>query len=195
MTKIYYIMGKSAVGKDTIYKRIREKIDIKNYTLYTTRPIRVGEKEGVDYFFVTDKEIEKFEKEGMIIESRTYNTVQGPWTYATILDEQLKKQGNILTIGTLESYAKIKKYFEKDKEIQVIPIYITVNNEELKRRAVTREKKQQKPNFEEVERRIKADNIDFSKEKLEQCGITKKETFENYDLETCVDEIIKYICK
>ena len=47
--------------------------------------------------------------------------------------------------------------------------------------------------FEEMERRLKADNIDFSKEKLEKSGITKKETFENYDLDECVNKITNYI--
>ena len=46
MGKIYCIMGKSATGKDTIYKRLLtdEKLHLKKIVTYTTRPIRVGEK-------------------------------------------------------------------------------------------------------------------------------------------------------
>ena len=31
MTNLFYIIGKSATGKDTIYKKIKEKIKIKRY--------------------------------------------------------------------------------------------------------------------------------------------------------------------
>jgi len=44
-----------------------------------------------------------------------------------------------------------------------------------------------------MERRLKADNVDFSEEKLREAGIGAKQTFENYDLDKCVESIIKYI--
>ena len=45
MSKIYYLMGKSSTGKDTIYKELRKRIpQLKNVTIYTTRPRREGEK-------------------------------------------------------------------------------------------------------------------------------------------------------
>lgn len=45
MSKIFYIMGKSSSGKDTIYKKIREKLpQLKRITPYTTRPIREGDR-------------------------------------------------------------------------------------------------------------------------------------------------------
>ena len=50
MGKIFYVMGKSASGKDTIYKELRERIpELKTVVLYTTRPIRAGETNGVEY--------------------------------------------------------------------------------------------------------------------------------------------------
>ena len=54
---------------------------------------------------------------------------------------------------------------------------------------------QAKPNFEEMERRLKADNRDFSAEKLKEAGISEFETFENYDLKKCVNKIIEYVKK
>ena len=55
MGKIYYMMGKSSSGKDTLYKEVRQRCpELKTVTLYTTRPKREGEKDGVEYFFVTD---------------------------------------------------------------------------------------------------------------------------------------------
>lgn len=193
MSNFIYIMGKSASGKDTIYKKIKDKIEIKTYILYTTRPIRDGEEDGIDYHYVSEEQMAKFTQEGRVIESRTYQTVNGPWTYATIEDEQLAQKGDIITVGTLESYRKIKEYYKDKKEIKLLPVYITIDEEERKNRALNREARQTNPNYKEVERRMKADNIDFSEENLKQCEITEKETFENYDLEKCVNEIIQYI--
>ena len=71
MGKIYYMMGKSSSGKDTIYKDIRKDLpELKTLTLYTTRPMREGEKDGVEYYFVTDEILEKYREEGKIIELR-----------------------------------------------------------------------------------------------------------------------------
>lgn len=186
-------MGKSASGKDTIYKKIKENMDVKSYILYTTRPIRTGEKEGIDYHYISEEQMRKLEQEGKVIESRTYQTVQGPWTYATIADEQLEQNGDLLTVGTLESYQKIKEYYKEKEDTKLLPVYITVDEEERKKRAMEREEKQEHPNYHEVERRMKADNIDFSEENLKQAGIEKEQTFENYDLNTCIEKIINYI--
>lgn len=48
MGKIFYIMGKSSSGKDTIYSRLLEdsQLGLSRIVLYTTRPMREGEQEG-----------------------------------------------------------------------------------------------------------------------------------------------------
>ena len=77
MGRIFYIMGKSASGKDKIYKSLLEKTDLKLHRLilYTTRPIRCGEVNGNEYFFVDNAYFEKMLLEGKIIEYRSYETV------------------------------------------------------------------------------------------------------------------------
>ena len=107
--KIFFVMGKSASGKDTIYKRLLEQFpNIKTVTLYTTRPMREGEKEGVEYHFIGAEALEAMESEGRVIEKRTYQTMYGPWSYATVDDGQIDlSQSSYLMIGTLESYESI----------------------------------------------------------------------------------------
>ena len=53
MGKIFYIMGKSASGKDTVYHRLCDdkSLGLHTVTLYTTRPRREGETDGVEYHF------------------------------------------------------------------------------------------------------------------------------------------------
>ena len=56
MGKIFYVMGKSSSGKDTIFKRLEKCLpELKTIVLDTTRPIREGEKDGVEYYFVGGK--------------------------------------------------------------------------------------------------------------------------------------------
>ena len=68
MGKIFYMMGKSSSGKDTVYKEIRKELpELKTLTLYTTRPMREGEKDGVEYYFVSNEILEQYGEEGKII--------------------------------------------------------------------------------------------------------------------------------
>ena len=78
MSNIYYLMGKSSSGKDTIYKRIKElHPELKTVTIYTTRPIREGEKNGKEYYFVNEEKLQQLLDDGKVIELRTYDTVHG----------------------------------------------------------------------------------------------------------------------
>lgn len=191
--KIIHIMGKSSSGKDTIYKILKQKLNLNTYVPYTTRPIRTGEKDGIDYNFITFEEMQnrKNEKNSKVIESRQYNTIYGIWEYATIEDKQFNMDEDILMIGTLESYNKLKLYFENDLSKELIPIYIEVEDGKRLERALKREQEQEKPKYVELCRRFIADDKDFSKENLEKSKIEKK--FINDNLEECVEEIINYI--
>ena len=193
MGKIFYIMGKSSSGKDTIYNRLRidEGLKLSNLILYTTRPMREGEIQGREYHFVTDERFCQLEKEGKVIEARTYQTVYGPWTYFTADDGQMKDtEKSYLGIGTLESYVQLKNYYG---ESRICPVYIEVEDGERLKRAIAREEQQKTPKYEEMCRRFLADAQDFSEEKLQEAGITKR--FYNTELENCIKEIKNYIQK
>ncbi len=186
MSKIFYLMGKSASGKDTIYKQIKEKMpELKTIVIYTTRPIREGEMEGVEYHFVDDDKLREFQRAGKVIELREYNTVHGVWKYFTVDDGQFDAKDNYIAIGTLESYKGMREYLGEEK---LVPIYIEVDDGVRLERALSRERKQKEPKYEELCRRFLADAKDFSVEKLNEAGITHK--FFNIDMEKCVDEIM-----
>ncbi len=186
MSKIFYLMGKSASGKDTIYKKIKEQLpEFKTIVIYTTRPIRAGETDGVEYYFVDDCEVEKLQKEGKVIELREYNTVHGIWKYFTVDDGQFDAESHLLAIGTLESYLKLKSYFGEEK---LVPIYIEVEDGLRLERALARERSQREPKYEEMCRRFLADSEDFSSDKLQEAGI--KRAFSNIDMDECIREIM-----
>ena len=101
MGKLFCIMGKSASGKDTVYKALVNDPELHLHTVvpYTTRPIREGEAEGENYYFVDESVFCRMAAEGKIIEDRAYNTVDGLWRYFTADDGQnigsLCKNGRI----------------------------------------------------------------------------------------------------
>ncbi|MBQ8519185.1 MAG: guanylate kinase [Agathobacter sp.] len=191
MGKIFCVMGKSATGKDTIYQKLlnESKLDLKRIIPYTTRPIREGEVLGREYFFCTERDVQKLEKEGRIVELRAYDTVYGIWKYFTVDDGniQLDKENYIL-IGTLEAYTKIRDYFGVEN---VIPIYIEVEDGERLLRAIAREKSQDVPKYEEMCRRFLADAKDFSEEKLIAAGIEKR--FVNIELADTLHQVETYM--
>ena len=191
MGKIYYILGKSSKGKDTIYKKIIEdsELSLKKIVMYTTRPIREGERQGEEYFFVSEDAFQSMEREGRLIEMRAYDTVHGLWRYFTVNDEQINLLSNsYLMIGVLTSFLSTRDYFGKDK---VIPIYIELEDGVRLQRALDREKVQKEPKYAELCRRYLADSEDFAEDKIKEAGITKR--FVNDDLASCVEKIKEYI--
>lgn len=185
-------MGKSTSGKDTIYKTlIKDKsLDLKKVVPYTTRPMRDGETDGVQYFFKTESEYIGLKDVGKIIEERTYHTNYGEWRYFTVDDGQIDlSSGNYLLIGTLESYFYIRDYFGKEN---VIPILIDVDARIRLERAMAREKKQEHPKYDEMCRRFLADEEDFSEDKLKEAELPRRFS-NNGDIKDCIKEITDYI--
>ena len=191
MGKIFCLMGKSSSGKDTIFKEIKndEELNLKPIVSYTTRPKRTNETNGVEYFFINEKELKEFEQENKVIEKRVYHTVHGDWYYCTINDEQIDlENNNYLLITTLESYKSLKDYFGEEK---VYPLYVHVEDGVRLERALEREKSQENPNFNELGRRFLADNDDFSDKNLSSLSINK--FYINEDLQDCINNIKKDI--
>lgn len=191
MGKIFYIMGKSSTGKDTIYKRLLDdgNLHLKSIVSYTTRPIRVNETNGVEYFFTDEAGFAGLLESGKVVEHREYHTVHGLWRYFTVDDGQVDNgESSYISIGTIESFIHIRDYFGGDK---VKPVLITLDDGERLQRALDRERKQDEPKYEEMCRRFLADAVDFSEEKIKDARIER--TFVNDDLERCIKEIADYI--
>lgn len=190
MGKIYYMMGKSSSGKDTLYREIMKRFPgLGKVVAYTTRPPREGERSGVQYNFVDEKELGRLEAEGKVIELRAYNTVHGIWKYFTVDDGQIDLyQHSYLMIGTLESYERMRTYYGEER---LIPIYIEVDDGERLSRALKRERSQTEPKYKEMCRRFLADEEDFCEENLVRLGIDER--YENTDMETCLEKIAEEI--
>ena len=190
MGKIVYLMGKSSSGKDTVFKKLMKKgLELHPIVPYTTRPIRAGEENGVQYFFTDEDGFQSLCSQGKVIEDRAYHTMHGLWRYFTVDDGQiLLGERSSIVIGTLEGYMKMKAYFGEE---QLLPILIELDDGIRLQRALDRERKEENPKYKEMCRRFLADCEDFSEEKIREAGITVR--FQNESLDICLGNIVQYI--
>ena len=158
--------------------------------LYTTRPIRSGEQDGREYYFVGEARLKELEAEGKVIEHRVYQTVHGPWHYFTVDDGQIAPADaqDYLMIDTLEGYLQLREYFGA---AYVVPLYVEVEDGLRLSRALERERGQQQPKYAELCRRFLADEEDFAPGKLEEAGVFAR--YSNEDWEECIAKLAAVI--
>lgn len=192
MGKLFCLIGKSACGKDTIFKILMndKSLNLLPLISYTTRPRRNHETDGVEYHFITAEALRNYKNSGKIIEMREYVTTHGTWYYCTVDDGNVNlEKNNYLMISTLESFDALRKFYGES----VVPLYIEVEDGERLLRAISREKRQSYPDYNEICRRFLADSEDFSEMKLVDAGISHR--FQNIDAEKCAEDIKKFILR
>lgn len=193
MGKIVILMGPSSCGKDTLkYKLLKQNIfDLKEIKLHTTRPKRSNEKDGVEYYFDTEKQMREYEENKSIIERRCYQTEYGPWYYYTTDKNINLKNHNYITLNTLEGYDSYLKHYQKE---EIISCLIELEEGLRLERALQREKQNKNPKYDELCRRFLADKKDFSEEELARRMIDYRIN-NNGSIEESVKEINKILKK
>ena len=153
--KIFALLGYSSVGKDTILKQVlKDMDDVKPIISTTTRPMRKGETEGVEYYFIDDTEF--FRRGTDFVEQRIYHTKvkengvekDATWRYG-IERMELEKDDYLIVIVDSVGYKELKNYVGNGR---IVPIFISAPQEELKARALARGDLEA-----EVDRRLKDD--------------------------------------
>lgn len=164
MGKIYCIIGKSGTGKDTVLCELLkdENIRLEKIVPYTTRPKRDGEVEGVNYHYVSVDELEVMEREGKVIERRTYDTIHGPWNYFTA-STNISNVKDYIIITTQKALEHFFSFFGKER---IHVIYLLLNDKIRLERCIARESQQINPNYSEVCRRFLADEEDFDEDAI-----------------------------
>ena len=153
--KIFALLGYMGVGKDTILKQVlKDMDDVKPIISTTTRPMRKGETEGVEYYFIDDTEF--FRRGTDFVEQRIYHTKvkengvekDATWRYG-IERAELEKDDYLIVIVDSVGYKELKNYVGNGR---IVPIFISAPQEELKARALARGDLEA-----EVDRRLKDD--------------------------------------
>lgn len=116
------ISGPSGAGKGTICKElIRRNENIIPSISFTSRSIANGEKEGVDYFYISKQEFENKIKEGFFLE---YAIVHNNDYYGTPKDkvlEYLNKGYNVILEIDIEGALKVKEIMKDVLCIFILP--------------------------------------------------------------------------
>jgi guanylate kinase len=66
---LFVVTGPSGSGKTTIMRELMDN----ELLSFTTRPMREGETNGVDYQFITKKEFDSLKAEGLLVEETEYD--------------------------------------------------------------------------------------------------------------------------
>ena len=181
--KIYFLVGQSSTGKDTIKSKLLSIMpSLKDYVYCTTRPMRDGEVNGREYLFKSRKDYENDIKSGAVIESRVYNfNSDTPVVYYSLakeIDEEL-----YIVTGTPDMCHSYIKYYGSNI---VKPIFIVVPDRERLMRAIKREDTN-KGNYKEVARRFYDEFNEYTKENI--LSLSGVEYVNNDYLEDCIEDI------
>lgn len=133
--QLIVISGPSGAGKDTIISELlkRTEKDVFLSVSMTTRKIRPGEQEGVDYFYVDEETFEKNIRDGKMLEYARY----GSNYYGTPLEpvkENIENGKTVILIIEVNGAENIRKMFPEATLIFIIPPSMT----EVKRRLIKR---------------------------------------------------------
>lgn len=162
--KIVFFIGPSSSGKDTFFAKSKQIYQVQPITLLTTRPMRDGEKNGEQYFFISMEEMNNLDANHLLIERRDYEAFNGIWSYATRSKEIDLTKFNHITLNTWNAYSKFLKFYPKEN---LVPIYFDLDKGTRLQRALDREKQAKTSNYAEMCRRFLADAEDFREELID----------------------------
>lgn len=169
------LVGKSCSGKDSVAK-ILCSMGYSRVATCTTRPMRMGEVDGIDYYFITQSEFMNMIEKGDFAEYREYETEKGLWLYGSRINDYKYATEKVIIL-TPEGLVNIRK---KYPNLPIIAIYLAVPNKELKRRMMSRANISGE-DIKEVKRRYKADKKDFKHIKKYVDYVVSNECRDAYD--------------
>ena len=162
MKKLITITGCTSCGKTLIQDAVvRVNPNISKIVSTTSRPIRVNEKEGIDYYYVSrSKAIEMLEF-NEFIELRKYNVIDlegnNIWYYGISKEEVLNNKSDIaITIVDEQGRQSLKQYC-KDNNIEIVSYYVSCSFQTLLQRSLSREGNISDTKVLEMCRRLQSD--------------------------------------
>lgn len=149
--KIIALMGKAGSGKDTLLHRLVEQYPqlFNEIVSCTTRPPRQGEKDGINYHFLTIEQFTQKVLNGDMIEATEFNG----WHYGTTLSSLSTDKINI---GVFNPEGV--RCISEDSLVDLTTFYVRAANKQRLLRQLNRE---ENPDVDEIIRRYKTDQEDF----------------------------------
>jgi guanylate kinase len=115
------VSGPSGVGKTTICEKVAAQMGIRISTSATTRPMRTGEQDGVDYHFLSREEFQRRLAAGRFVE---WAEVYAGRLYGTPIEEleRAREAGELLILEIdVQGGIQIKKKFPEALTILLLP--------------------------------------------------------------------------
>ena len=170
MYNVVALIGEAGSGKDTLMQRIlaRKPGYFNEIISCTTRPMREGEAEGVNYFYFTDEEFLKKVQNNEMLEFTNFNN----WYYGTSCDSLSTDRINI---GVFNPDGI--RSLGNDPRINLTTFRISCLDKTRLLRQLNRE---ENPNVDEIIRRYKADYEDFYDLEFEY-QVLPNDTMEDYE--------------
>lgn len=148
--KIIAICGKAGSGKDTILQRVVAACpQLHEIVSCTTRPMREGEADGINYFYLTGEQFGEKVLRGEMLEATCFND----WFYGTSYDSLRSDCVNIAVLNP-EGIDSIATH----KNIEMVVFYVEAKDKTRLLRQLNRETD---PDVYEIIRRFRADELDF----------------------------------
>ena len=163
--KILILISPSSCGKDYIVSKLISEYNFNPLISHTTRPIRPKEKNGQDYYFISDAQFKQMIDNDLFIEYRTYNTlvdnIPSTWYYG--LDKQTIDEFNIhknyVTIFDVKGAKEFIDYYGRENcFVCMIKCEDKIREERAKLRGGFSQS--------EWDRRLVDDNVVFSEENI-----------------------------
>ncbi len=151
--------GPSGAGKGTLCAHLREQISVALSISATTRAPRAGEKEGVNYFFLSEEEFkQKIKEDGFIEWAKVYDNYYG--TPRKYVEEMLEAGKNVMLEIDPQGAKSVKLRIPDAVLVFIMP-----------------------PSYKELERRIRGRGTETEEqiEKRLSCAVGEINTLAAYD--------------
>ena len=173
------ISAPSGTGKTTTCKRLKERFPaLKIAISHTTRKIRDGELEGVDYYFVSDREFEAKREKNHFLEWAQVHTEYYGTSFETI-EKHRQKGFDILLELDVQGVNSLRKMDFEGVYILLLPPSIEEMTKRLRKRGSETE--------ESIQRRIKTGKEEIKSYKKYDYVIT------NFEVEETVESILAIV--
>ncbi len=172
---IIIISGPSGAGKTTVCKSLVKNDDNLLYSVsVTTRKKRKGEKEGIDYYFVSEEKFKKWKKKGRFLETEKVHDHYYGTLKNVVIKEKSSKKAILMDVDVKGKISLCKK-IKNTVSIFLMP-----------------------PTMEEAVKRIKGRNKEEEKEirnrmKTASFEVKESKNFDYFIINKDIKETIKIV--